>query len=333
MAGGWPEQGQDSGGEGAGERLKAALPPPTTPQAQTLPAWQGFLPPSRGSWPDPDRTSHPTKHLPRQSHPRRLPLPLALPIPWLGCWWTVARPGPSPGAGPDGQHAFTAASTRPGREWGGQWAPQLPPSPTEGPPWLLPRPLGWRPPRPADSSCCPRTQPQAHLLPSRPLFARPTPDLLGAFSLLPAQHDTALLAGMPPVQADSPTVLHVRLPTQDGTEGGWFGGTLPHGWRVWGCASEWALLVHLGTRLSRELLQWWQAPGCPPPPPGPMMEASPTRRTVLGSLVWIPLKAVGRARLISPVRVGFPPLGAGGLGAGPRGEREAWTGLAPIPLR
>lgn len=63
------------------------------------------------------------------------------------------------------------------------------------------------------------------------------------------------------------------------------------------------------------------------------MEASPTRRTVLGGLVWIPLKAVGRARLISPVRVGFPPLGAGGMGAGPRGEREAWTGLAPIPLR
>lgn len=237
MAGGWPEQGQDSGrgalGSGLRDWLKAAPPPPTTPQAQTLPAWlrASSLPAEA-----PAQTLV-VPHTPRSTclgGPTPRGCPSLWPCPSPG-WGAGGRwPGLGPAPEPARMGSMPSRQCPPGLGGSGEdnGPPQLPPSPTEGPPWLLPRPLGWRPPRPADSSCSPRTQPQAHLLPSRPLSSLPTPDLRGAFSLLPAQHDTALLAGMPPVQADSPTVPHVRLPTQDGTEGGRFRGTLPHGWRV-----------------------------------------------------------------------------------------------------
>lgn len=258
--GAWLEAGQSRDrtrggralGSGLRDWLKAALPPPTTPQAQTLPAWlrASSLPAEA-----PGQTLV-VPHTPRSTclgSPTPGGCPSLWPCPSPG-WGAGGRwPGLGPAPEPARMGSMPSRQRPPGLggsgEDNGPLSCRLPPQ--RGLPGSCP--AHWVC-GPADSSCCPRTQPQAHLLPSRPLSALPMPDLLGAFSLLPAQHDTALLAGMPPVQADSPIVLHVRLPTQAGTEGGWFRGTLPHGWRVWGCASEWALLVHLGTRLSRALL-------------------------------------------------------------------------------
>lgn len=165
--------------------------------------------------PGPDPAHQALVDAPRTQHS---PTPRAAPPSWpcLSRSWGAGggwRPCAAWEPAQDGQPAFAVVSTRSGRECGRQWALSAAAFPHRGASLALAPPAGvGGPPRPARSSCRPRPRPQAHLLPGRPLSMLPTPDLLGVFSLSLARHNTASLAGMRLVQADSPTVLHVGVP-------------------------------------------------------------------------------------------------------------------------
>ena len=225
MAGGWPEQGQNSGVGGAGEwppgLAESCSAAPHPPRPRPCPPGSG-LPPSQLRL-----LARPWSYLtPHEAPASAVPPPEAAPPsgpahPLAG----VLVDGGQAQAQPRSRPGWAAClhgrvHGRPGREWGGQWTPSAAAFPHRGASLARAPPtgVGGRRAR-AGSSCCPRTQPQAHLLPSRPLSALPTPDLLGAFSLLPAQRNTASLAGTLPVQADPPTVVHVRLPFRKGQSG------------------------------------------------------------------------------------------------------------------
>lgn len=110
-------------------------------------------------------------------------------------------------------------------------------------------------------------RPQAHLLPGHPLSMLLTPDLWGVIFPLAGAAKRSLAGCVRSVQSESPTVLHIGVPIQDGVAGEQGGSSWEH------CPMAGGLWVHIWSigghpvsqhrALSGGLLWWQGAPGIP----------------------------------------------------------------------